>query len=109
MSHRIAVMYRGRLVEIASRDQMNQQTPQHPYSELLFSSVLLDESADRLGDAALETADETAPGDETGCPYLPRCHRARKLGLPAECGELRPGLEEVEPGHAIACHFPFES
>jgi oligopeptide/dipeptide ABC transporter ATP-binding protein len=108
MSHRIAVMYRGRLVEIAQRDQMNQQPPQHPYSELLFSSVVLDEAADRLGDPAIEAVEMMKAAESGGCPYLPRCHRARAMGYPESCREQLPRLAEVEPGHFIACHFAFE-
>jgi peptide/nickel transport system ATP-binding protein len=108
MSHRIAVMYRGRLVEIAQRDQMNQQPPQHPYSELLFSSVILDERADRLGDPAIEAVEMTKAAEAGGCPYLPRCHRAKAMGYPQACREELPYLTEVESGHFIACHFPFE-
>jgi peptide/nickel transport system ATP-binding protein len=108
MSHRIAVMYRGRLVEIAYREQMSQRVPQHPYSEMLFSSVILDESADRLGEDAIEAVEMTKAESEEGCPYLPRCHRARRLGYPDECRQLLPHLQEVESGHFIACHFALE-
>ena len=108
MSRRIAVMYRGRLVEIAHRDQMNQMPPQHPYSELLFSSVLLDEAADRLGDATIDTLEEGSNNGRSSCPYLPRCHRAKALGQPAQCRDQIPPLLQVEEGHSIACHFPHE-
>ncbi len=107
MSHRIAVMYRGRMVELGLKAHFNQTTPQHPYSELLFSSVLLDEKADSLGTEAIEAL-EMKSESSVGCPFVARCHRAKRLGMPRECHELEPRLESVETEHSIACHYPFE-
>lgn len=91
MSDRIAVMYRGQIVEIGSKDDVL-RTPRHPYTEMLvdlFSSL-------RPKPAALgQRPDENPAGG--GCPYRGFCPRADKHCL------ARPELSEVAPSHFVSC------
>jgi len=98
LADRIAVMYRGRIVEIGA-DALRR--PRHPYTQALVDARLIANprvarARRRIvlsGDAAL------APADASGCCFRHRCPRAQ----PA-C-EAVPALLSVEPGHLVACHF----
>jgi oligopeptide transport system ATP-binding protein len=101
LSHRVMVMYRGRLVEVAGRDALF-GAPAHPYTRALLAAV--PDPARGFAGRALTTADEApaAPGPAaesvTGCAFHGRC----PYGQPA-CLDHVPPLEAVGEGHAAAC------
>jgi oligopeptide/dipeptide ABC transporter ATP-binding protein len=100
MSDVVAVMYLGRIVELAPAAQLF-ASPQHPYTAALISAIPLpDPKRRRL--AALAEGDVPSPvNTPSGCRYHPRCPYAERL-----CREQEPALIEVTRGHFAACHFP---
>jgi oligopeptide transport system ATP-binding protein len=103
MSHRVAVMYAGRLVETAPVDRLYAE-PAHPYTTGLMAAVpSLDPDAPLRDIVGGEVAN---PGDlPSGCRFHPRCPLRRELGEPAICVEEDPALLPLAPDHACACHF----
>ncbi|RUY76847.1 ABC transporter ATP-binding protein, partial [Mesorhizobium sp. M7A.F.Ca.CA.003.01.2.1] len=93
MADRIGVLYRGRLVETGSSDQIF-RGPNHPYTALLLAASS-DEAAPRLS-APIEI--EAAGVPNTGCSFADRC----PLVLP-DCRKAEPPAREVAAGHRIAC------
>lgn len=100
ISHRVAVMYLGRIVEVAERPKVF-AAPQHPYTEALLSAVpVLDPGADRKKRILL-TGDVPSPIDPPrGCHFHTRCPIAEE-----RCRIEAPALREVRPGHWAACHL----
>lgn len=107
VSDRIAVMYLGKLVEIARPEDLVLR-PRHPYTYALLSAV---PAVDLNGAArphrlvlAGEVPSPLAP--PSGCPFHPRCPKARpRCSVEAPRLEVRPG---DAPGHLTACHYPVE-
>ena len=113
ISHRIAVMYLGNVVEHADRDALH-TNPRHPYTVALISAAPTGERSNRA-DRLLLTGDVPSPADPPrGCPFHPRCPKARLVsGDPAEvperCRTEKPVLtDEGTPGHEVACWYPIE-
>ncbi len=102
MSHKIAVMYAGRIVEYAPADELY-ETPAHPYTESLLAAVPRADPGVALGN--LIAGDVPDPGDlPTGCRFHPRCPLRERLGNPAICSDSDPAL--IETGdRSVACHF----
>ena len=102
LSDRIAVLYVGRLMELAPTAAMF-AGPNHPYTEALLSAV---PSVD--GDAENRiplTGEIPSPKDPPpGCVFHTRCHRV----IEGTCDVLEPPVNEVSPGHTIKCHIPPE-
>jgi oligopeptide transport system ATP-binding protein len=99
MSDRVAVMYLGRVVELAATDDLFRE-PRHPYTRALLSAVPIADPSPREAPQILE-GDVPNPADPpSGCHLHPRCPFARE-----RCRVERPPLEETEDGHAAACHF----
>jgi oligopeptide/dipeptide ABC transporter ATP-binding protein len=98
VSDRVAVMYVGRIVEVATTEALY-ATPLHPYTQALLSAVPKADPAQRDAAAAPmgEVADPINP--PPGCAFHPRCPFAE-----ARCRTERPALIEVAPGHLSACH-----
>jgi peptide/nickel transport system ATP-binding protein len=99
ISDRVAVMYVGKLAEIAKTDELFDH-PKHPYTEALLSAV-------PKPDPDLKSERITLPGEianpanpPPGCYFHPRCRYAKDI-----CKQQEPPLEEVAPGHFAACHF----
>ncbi len=98
ISDRTAVMYLGRLVELAPTRRLF-TAPRHPYTRALLASVPVpDPKVPRLP-AAVEGEVPSAVAPPPGCRFHTRCPDAR----PA-CRDVAPPLEAVEPGHFLACH-----
>jgi oligopeptide transport system ATP-binding protein len=99
MSHRIGVMYLGKMVEVGP-SQAVLKTPRHPYTVALLSAVPEKDPAARKQRTRL-AGDIPSPIDRPpGCPFHPRCPLAAQV-----CRTDIPELRELAPGHNVACHF----
>jgi peptide/nickel transport system ATP-binding protein len=97
-SSRVAVMYVGRVVEVAEVERLFKQ-PRHPYTEALIAAVPKPDPRNRSKRVILsgQIPDPAAP--PPGCHFHPRCRYATDL-----CRKETPRLEEISPGHHVACH-----
>ncbi len=104
VSDRVAVMYLGKLCEVAPADELY-RAPAHPYTMTLLASVPVPDPAVRP-DPSVEELDMELPSPlapPSGCRFRTRCPRAESL-----CAEREPEIREVAAGHFAACHFPLE-
>ncbi len=124
VSDRVAVMYLGRIVEMAPRDALY-GAPRHPYTVSLLSAVPHADPARERGRPRIRPIGEigSAAALPTGCRFHPRCPRARLVAargadtvpaagthLPRACVEADPALSPAaDPAHLAACHFPDEA
>ena len=101
IADRVAVMYVGRVAEIASTEDLF-ATPRHPYTEALLSAVPIPDPRSRGKRERIRLQGEVAdPANQpTGCAFHPRCHYAED-----RCRIERPPLRHVGGGHYSACHF----
>jgi peptide/nickel transport system ATP-binding protein len=102
ISDRVAVMYAGKIVELAPTERLYTH-PQHPYTEALLSALLKPELRDRdAADTRIrlegEVADPANP--PTGCAFHPRCRYVQE-----RCKHEAPPLRETAAGTQVACHF----
>lgn len=103
ISNRIAVMYLGQIVEIANTDDMF-ESPHHPYTIALLSAVPRIDIGSKVSRIVLK-GDVTSPVNPgKGCRFAKRCWMAQDI-----CNEKSPELQEIEPGHSVACHFCHQS
>ena len=99
LSHRILVMYAGKLVEVAPRDALF-AAPIHPYTRALLSAVPSASKPQVRAEAPLRADAGAMPqAFDVGCAFRDRCAYAVAL-----CGSTVPPLEEVAVGHWVACH-----
>ena len=100
ISDRIAVMYLGRMVELADAAEIYDR-PMHPYSKSLLSSVPVpDPKVARANQRIVLTGDIPSPlNAPSGCPFRTRCQYATE-----QCAAEMPAFKEVEKGHFVACH-----
>jgi oligopeptide/dipeptide ABC transporter ATP-binding protein len=102
MSHRIAVMYLGQIVELAAADRLY-DAPLNPYTRALLSAVPSIHAS--KGQRVALRGEPPNPGNPpSGCKFHPRCPLAQAI-----CQQEQPALKEWLPGHFAACHFALES
>jgi oligopeptide transport system ATP-binding protein len=109
ISDRIAVMYLGRIVELAgSRDLY--ERPLHPYAVALLSAVPIpDPVVENRRRRIILTGDVPSPADPPrGCHFHTRCWLRERLGNPERCVAEAPILRQMGKGHEVACHFAEE-
>jgi oligopeptide/dipeptide ABC transporter ATP-binding protein len=100
LSHRVAVMYLGRIVELARSEELYAHA-KHPYTKALLSAVPVPDPARKSKRILLEGDVPSPMSPPSGCPFHPRCPIAEK-GL---CDREVPVLREVAPGHFASCHL----
>jgi len=104
VSDRVAVMYLGKMCEVAPPDDLY-ANPAHPYTAALLSSI-------PVPDPRLKPTDENVLGGEipspiappSGCRFRTRCPRAQDM-----CAQVEPKMRQIGFGHYVACHFPLDS
>jgi len=103
ISDRVAVMYLGKLCEIANSDDLYDR-PAHPYTRVLLDSI-------PVPDPEVEVAGTTITGEPpspvnppTGCRFHPRCPYADEI-----CETTEPTFQPIGDGHFVACHHPLET
>ena len=106
ISDRIAVMYLGRIVEIASSRELYER-PVHPYSVALLSAVPIpDPAVESRRRRIILTGDVPSPSNPpSGCTFHTRCWLRERLGNPERCVVEVPVLREIATRHPVACHF----
>lgn len=102
ISDRVAVMYLGRIVEMADKEDLF-GNPRHPYTQALLSTVPVPDPTRRGQNAILGGEVPSPLMPPTGCAFHPRCPYCRPdCSVPGN----RPEEQEVTPGHFVACNYP---
>jgi oligopeptide/dipeptide ABC transporter ATP-binding protein len=102
ISTRIAVMYLGRIVELADTDALFER-PRHPYTEALMSAIPAPDPDARMDRIILQGDIPSPIHPPSGCPFHPRCRYAREA-----CAREAPAIRPVAPDHLVSCHFAEE-
>ncbi len=109
ISDRIAVMYLGRIVEVAGSRDLNRE-PLHPYTVALLSAIPIpDPVVEARRRRIILTGDVPSPAaPPSGCRFHTRCWLRERLGNPERCTTEDPALRPLASGHEVACHFAEE-
>jgi oligopeptide/dipeptide ABC transporter ATP-binding protein len=104
VSHKVAVMYLGRIVEMGLAETIAHQ-PRHPYTRILWSSLADKQSTEARVNNMGGVFDFEQP--TSGCRFAPRCPLYQEKGRPAVCTDpaSEPPLRDVGKGQVVACHF----
>ena len=98
ISHRVAIMYLGKIVEIAKADVIYREA-KHPYTKALLSAVPMPTTAKRKERVVLEGDVPSPVNPPSGCSFHPRCSYRQAL-----CSETEPPLDFANGGHGVSCH-----
>ena len=100
ISHRILVLYLGKMMELADRDELY-ANPRHPYTQALIAAVPIpDPEKEQAKQRIILTGDLPSPFDPpSGCVFRTRCPMATAI-----CADAVPAVEAVGPAHQVACH-----
>jgi len=101
--HRVAVMYLGKIVEIAETDELF-ENPLHPYTVALLSAIPIPDPKKKTHRIILPGEVPSPVNPPSACRFHPRCPRRIDI-----CSKIEPPLLEVRPGHWLACHNPWPS
>ena len=99
ISHRIAVMYLGKIVEVAESLELC-RNPMHPYTRALFAAALPSHPDEEKEELVLSGEVPSALNPPSGCSFHTRCPFVMPM-----CSEELPVLKEVEPNHMVACYL----
>jgi len=99
MSDRIAVMYLGKLVELADSEKLI-DNPLHPYTQALIAAIPIPDPTAKKAEVKIKGEIPSPINPPPGCRFHPRCPYAFD-----RCKVEEPKLKEVEPGHFVACHL----
>ena len=100
VTHRVAVMYLGKIVELAETESLF-SNPGHPYTKVLIKAAPVLDPRNRTREYAIEGEPPSPINVPAGCRFNPRCPYAGDI-----CKNVEPELTEVKVGRMIACHFP---
>src|SRR3990172_722907 len=110
-SHKVAVMYLGKIVEIGLSDRIANKAS-HPYTHILWSSLAEKQSKETVQKGRSVQAGQWGVFDFerpiAGCRFAPRCPVYESRGKPTLCTDAatEPQLKEIGGAHQVACHFP---
>jgi oligopeptide transport system ATP-binding protein len=107
ISDRVGVMYLGKLVELASVDELY-ATPAHPYTVALLSAVPETDPRKRKKRIVLKGDVPSPVAPPAGCRFHTRCWLRERLGNPERCVSEEPLLRDIRPGQQAACHYSEE-
>ncbi|MBV8950710.1 MAG: ATP-binding cassette domain-containing protein [Actinobacteria bacterium] len=103
ISDRVAVMYLGKLCEIADPDALY-AAPAHPYTAALLLAIPVPDPTIRPDERPVVGGEIPSPvAPPSGCRFRTRCPRATE-----KCAQEEPQIRELRPGHYVACHYPLE-
>jgi len=104
ISDRVAVMYLGKIVEVAERIEMFRD-PEHPYTQALMSAIPIPNPEQRRQRVILKGDVPSPVNPPSGCRFNPRCQLRAELGGPDICWQQEPLLVDLGDEHLCACHF----
>ena len=103
VSDRVAVMYLGKLCEVAPPDDLYAK-PAHPYTAALLGSIPVPDPTFRPDESTTLAGEIPSPvAPPSGCRFRTRCPKAEDM-----CAQVEPKMRQIGLGHHVACHFPIE-